>query len=89
MLFVCLLDCLFAWLSVCPAFFPYSLAQENAKVGVNTYPQHALHFYFNFGPTDLSSVKCINDHSCLPLGGQSVWASYGDVRNTSDTRVCN
>lgn len=59
------------------------LAQANNKVGLNKYPQHALHFYFEFGPSSLNSVKCLADKSCLPVGGQSVWSSLGDIRTTT------
>lgn len=57
-----------------------ALARENADIGHNSYPKKALHFYFDMGPADLTSSQCLDEQSCLPLGGQSVWATIGDPR---------
>jgi hypothetical protein len=64
----------------------------NRKKGAKGYPLHALHFFFYFGPQGLTSTQCLRDESCLAVGGQSVWASFGDPRldvaKVRSVRVC-
>lgn len=56
-----------------------SLARANAAAGYNKFPQHAVRFNFYMGPANLNSVSCLQQASCLPLGGQSVWGSLGQL----------
>ena len=57
------------------------LAASNKAKGYNSFPQHAVHFFYYMGPSNLRSAQCLSDSSCLPLGGQSVWASLGAIVN--------
>lgn len=57
-----------------------SLALQNAQRGnYQSFPQHAIHFFYFMGPSGLDSYSCLDSGSCLPLGGQSVWASMGPL----------
>ena len=75
--------CVF-WL--CGCVWHLRKAQENHDNGVDSFPQHAVDFLFDMGPSDLTSLKCLRDNQCLPLGGHSVWGTIG----TLDTsKVCD
>jgi nicastrin len=54
-------------------------ARANKARGYNSFPQYAVNFYFYMGPDNLDSLSCISQGSCLPIGGQSIWASVGPL----------
>jgi hypothetical protein len=58
-------------------------AQLNKEGGYDSYPQYAAHFFFNMGPSGLTSASCLGQQSCLPLGGQSVWSTMGSLDGAS------
>jgi hypothetical protein len=45
------------------------------------YPQQAVRLFFYMGPDGLTPTRCLgpDDQSCLPVGGQSVWATLGPM----------
>eukprot|EP00638_Chattonella_subsalsa_P004862 CAMPEP_0117754072 /NCGR_PEP_ID=MMETSP0947-20121206/12613_1 /TAXON_ID=44440 /ORGANISM="Chattonella subsalsa, Strain CCMP2191" /LENGTH=694 /DNA_ID=CAMNT_0005573095 /DNA_START=196 /DNA_END=2281 /DNA_ORIENTATION=- len=67
----------------------YDAAAHNLKTGLDAYPVYHANMEFYFGKADVTSVDCLGwedidgsrDPQCLPLGGQSVWATQG-VRDT-------
>lgn len=50
-------------------------AAANHAAGVSTFPQKAVHFTFDMGPAGLTSLSCLRNAQCLPLGGHSVWGT--------------
>lgn len=61
-----------------------TLAARNMDLGVDSFPQHALQFDFYMGPPSLTSITCIEQQQCLPVGGQSVWGTLGELRAPDD-----
>lgn len=63
-----------------------SWARQNGQLASKDYPRHTAAMDFYFGPLrDVTSGECLTWRDvdgqaapqCLPLGGQSVWASMG------------
>lgn len=40
-------------------------------------PRWGARFRYFMGPAEMSSESCLQQHQCLPIGGQSVWATIG------------
>ena len=64
-------------------------ARANAASRLSAYPRWFASFDMYFGPHDMDSVRClgwrdydgVQDPQCLPLGGQSTWATAGGPPN--------
>jgi len=58
------------------------LAQDNeASVNRSAFVAEAVEFRYRMY-ADGSSMQCLNDATCIPVGGYSVWASFGDPNST-------
>ena len=52
---------------------------NKAKGNYASFPQHAVKMFYYMGPDGLTSSACLGAQQCLPLGGQSVWSSLGQL----------
>ncbi|CAN6246191.1 unnamed protein product [Urochloa humidicola] len=64
------------------------VSEKNEKTG-NGYKANVAEFDLVMQTTKAQthdSVSCLKEHSCLPLGGHSVWASLPPIKNGSTER---
>jgi nicastrin len=60
-------------------------AKKNIASSPSTFPQWTATFKLYMGPDDLNSEDCLSSGSCLPLGGQSIWATPSTLSSSSSS----